>query len=140
MLDLCFADSRIFCFWQVLESIHKFITELHVLQFLFVRRSKKNKGGVKLFQISQKERLFHLSGQPSALGGNITMCPPSSTTQKRPSCPLQFGQEENMPGHSVQWRAYWFVLKIARMFPTPTSRNRMMSTLVIVNITPKCKR
>ena len=47
---------------QVVESIHKFIIELHVLQCLFVRGpDKKNKGGVGLFQISQKERLFHLS-------------------------------------------------------------------------------
>ena len=31
LLDLCFADSRILYFWQVVESIHKFIVELHVL-------------------------------------------------------------------------------------------------------------
>ena len=31
LLDLCLADSRIPYFWQVSESIHKFIIELHVL-------------------------------------------------------------------------------------------------------------
>ena len=36
------------------------IIEVHVLQCLFVRGSNINKGGVALFQISQKERLFHL--------------------------------------------------------------------------------
>ena len=41
MLDLCLADSRIFYFWYVLKSNHKFIKELHALQCLFVRRSNK---------------------------------------------------------------------------------------------------
>ena len=50
---------------QVLESIHKFIIELRVLQCLFVKWSNKNKGGVRLFQISQKERLFCVLYQPS---------------------------------------------------------------------------
>ena len=31
LLDLCFADSKILYFWQVLESTHKFIIEFHVL-------------------------------------------------------------------------------------------------------------
>ena len=73
LLDLCLDDSRILYFWYVLESMHKFIIEPHVLQSLFVRGSNKNKGGLGLFQISQKERLFHLLWQPSALGGNLTM-------------------------------------------------------------------
>ena len=41
LLDLCFADSRILYFWQVLESIPKFITEILVLQYLFVRASNR---------------------------------------------------------------------------------------------------
>ena len=41
LINLCLADSRILYFWQVLESIHKFIIELHVLQCLFVRGSNK---------------------------------------------------------------------------------------------------
>ena len=102
----------------------------------------KNKGGVELFQISQKERPFHLLWHPSALWGNLTKCPPSCTLQKRTSCLLQFGQEENIPGRSIERRAYWFILKITRIFSVPTSRNRMMNTFIyiIVNITPTCKR
>ena len=30
-LDLCLANSRVIYFWQVLESIHKFVIEIHVL-------------------------------------------------------------------------------------------------------------
>ena len=30
----------------------------------------------------------------------------SCTLQKRPSSPLQFGKEENIPGHSIKRRAY----------------------------------
>ena len=48
--------------------------------------------------------------------------PPSCTLQKRPSSPLQFGQEENITGHPTGRRAYWFVLKIAGMFSVPQSR------------------
>ena len=31
---------------------------------------------------------------------------PSCTLQKRPFSPLQFGQEDNLPGHSIESRAY----------------------------------
>ena len=71
------------------------------------------------------------------------MCPPSSCTlQKRTSSLLQFGQEGTIPGRSIERRAYWFILKITRIFSVPTSRNRMMITFIyiIVNITPTCKR
>ena len=46
MLDLCLANSRILFFWYALESIHKVIIELHVLQHLFVRRSNKKQSEV----------------------------------------------------------------------------------------------
>ena len=114
------AGSRILYFWQVLESIHKFIIELNALQCLFVWDLIKNKEKVGLFQISLKERLF--ISQPSALGV-ISQCgPPSCTLQKRPFPPLHFGQEENIQGHSTERRAYQFVLKISRMLPIPTGR------------------
>ena len=73
--------------------------------------------GVGLFQISEKDILFHLLWQPSALGGNLTMHSPKKT-----SFLLQFGQEENITGHSTERRAYWFVSKIARVFPVPIDR------------------
>ena len=62
------------------------------------------------------------------------MCPLSSTF-KRPYSPIQFGQEENIPGHSTERRAYWFILKIARLFLIPSSRNRTINTFIIVNFT-----
>ena len=76
LLDICLADSRILYFWYALKSLHKFIIELHALQCLFVRGLIKNKGGVALFQISQKERLFHFLWQPSTLEGNLIIRSP----------------------------------------------------------------
>ena len=35
------ADSKILYFWQVLESMHKFIIELYVLKCLFIGESNK---------------------------------------------------------------------------------------------------
>ena len=42
--------------------------------------------------------------------------------------------------NSIESITYWFILKIARMFPILTSRNMLMKTFIIVNITPTCKR
>ena len=56
--------------------------------------------------------------------------------QKRPFSPLQFDVEENIPEHSVERRAYWFVLKIARVLHIFTRRNKMTNTFIIVNINP----
>ena len=75
----------------------------------------KNKWGIELFQISQKERLFHLLWQPTSLETNLAMCPPSCIL-------LQLDQEDNIPGHATETRAYGFGLKISRMVPIPTSR------------------
>ena len=88
-----------------------------------------------LFQILQKERFFMFDDNQVLLG-LISQCDPfSCIRQKRPSSSFQFGQEENIPGHSSERRVYWFVLKIARVFPIHTSRNRMMNTFTIVTIT-----
>ena len=126
MPDLCFDASRILYFWYVLESINRFIIELHVPQCLFVKGSneKKDKVQVGLFHILQKERLLHLLWQPSASGGSL----------------LQFGQEQNIPEHSTESRDYLFFKKIARMFLILTCRNRMMNPFIIVTIIPTCKR
>ena len=53
----------------------------------------KTKGGVGLFQISQKERLFHLLWQPSALGDNLTMCPPLHPSKKGLSFCFSLGKK-----------------------------------------------
>ena len=65
------------------------------------------------------------------------MTPLLASFKKRPSYPLQFGQEENTPGHSIERRAYWFILKIASIFSIPASR--MMNTFITINITPTYK-
>ena len=113
-----FVESRVLYFWYVLKSIHKFIIEFHALQCLFVRWSNKKQRRDRIISNFTKGETF--SSSP------------------------QFGQEENIPGHSIERRAYWFILKIARMFPIPSSRNRMMSTFIIIiltaNITPYPKR
>ena len=59
-----------------------------------------NKGGLGLFRISQRTHFF-IFYVNQVLFGVISQCvPPSSTLQKRPSSPLQFGQEENISGHT----------------------------------------
>ena len=55
------------------------------------------------------------------------MAPLLAPSKERRSSPLQFGQEENIAGHSIERGAYLFVLKIARVFRIPTSRNRMIN-------------
>ena len=67
-----------------------------------------------------------MSYDNQVLFGVISQCgSPSCTLQKRPFSPFQFGQEENMLGHSIERRAYCFILKIARAFPIPTGRVRI---------------
>ena len=48
--------------------------------------------------------------------------PPSCTFQKRPSSPLQFDLEENIPELSTERRTYWFVWKMAKVFPISTGK------------------
>ena len=64
-------------FRYVLESIQKFIIELHVPQCLFVRGSnKKQKRGRIISNFTKRRDFFHLLWQPSALGVNFTMWAP----------------------------------------------------------------
>ena len=92
----------------------------------------KNKGGVGFFQF-HKSRDFFTSFDNQLLLGVIFQC-------GFPSCTLRFGQEENIPGQPTESRAYGFILKIVRMLPILTSRDRMMNAYIIVKITPACKR
>ena len=109
----------------VLESIHKFIIELHVLQYLFVRESNK------------KQRTGRNISNFSSL--IITKC--SWGLQCGfPPCTLQVGQEECITGHAIESRAYWLILQIATMFPILTGRNRVLKTFIMVNVTLTCKR
>ena len=58
LLDLCFADRRTIYFWQVLESVHKFIIEIHILQCLFVRRSNKEQKRGRIISNFTKGKTF----------------------------------------------------------------------------------
>ena len=55
---------------------------------------------------------------------NITSSPKDKTMHfpipKRLPFFLQFGQEQNILGHSFERRAYYFVLKANKVFPIPT--------------------
>ena len=142
MLDLCLDDSRILYFWYVLESIYKFIIKLHVLQSLFVRWSNKNKGGVGLFQISQKERLFHLLWQPSALGGNLTMWPLFLHPPRK-----SFLSPSVWPRREYTWTLNWkqsLLICFESYQGIPYSHtgrvDRNVNTLIMVNIKLICKR
>ena len=125
--DFCLANSRIPYFWQVLESIHKCIIELLVLKCLFVGSLIKNKEGVGLFSVSQKEGLSIFYDNQVLLRLMSQCGPPSCTLQNRSYSPLHFGQEENIPEHSIERRAYWFVVKIARVLLIPTGRVGIVS-------------
>ena len=87
LLDLCLADSRIPYFWQVLGSIHKFMIELHVLQYLFVRVSNKKQRRCRIISNFRKGKTSHLLWQPSALVSNLTMWPPFLHPPKKASLP-----------------------------------------------------
>ena len=132
-------DSRILYFWQVLGSIQKFIIQLHALQCLFVRGSNKQQRSGRIIFKFHKRTDFFVFYDNQVLLGVISQCapsppppppppkkppppPPLLPLQRRPSSSLQFGHEENIPGYSTGRRAYWFVLKIARVFPIPTGR------------------
>ena len=58
---------------------------------LIVRRSNKNKGGLGLFQISQKERLLHLLYQPS--DNLATWSPLLNPSKKGLSFPFSLGKK-----------------------------------------------
>ena len=93
LLDLCFADRRILYFWQVLESILKFIIELHVLQCLFVSWSNKKQRKSRIISIFTKKETFSSLITTKLLGVISQWGCPSLTPQKRPSSPLQVGKK-----------------------------------------------
>ena len=86
---LFYLGNRILYFWEVLETIHKFIIELHVLQCLFVRGSnEKQRKGRIISNFTKRD--FFISYDNHALLGVISQCgPPSWTLQKRSASPLQ---------------------------------------------------
>ena len=142
LLDLCLAGSRILYFWQVLESIHKFIIELHVLQCLFVRGSNKKQRSGRIISSFTKGEIFHLLWQPSALGGNLAMWSLFSHPPKKAYLsPSHWLKREHT------WMLNWkesllicFENSLVVPYFHRQSRNRLINTFIIVIIIPTCKR
>ena len=126
--NLGVAGSRILYFWQVLEAIHKFIIELHVLQCLFVRGSnkKQRRGRIisnfisYLYQPSDNIAMWSPFLHPSKKGLSF----PFSLGKKRIYLETQLKGEFTdlfwkLPGYSLGWIGWW--------------------TFIIVNIIPICR-
>ena len=83
----------------------------------------KSKGWKDCFKFLQKKSLFFISYNNQVLLEVISRFgSPSCTLPKRPSSPLQSGQEENIPGHLFKRRTYWFALKTVKLFSILTNR------------------
>ena len=61
LLNLGLADSRILYLWEVLESIDKFIIELHVLQCFVVSGCKKKQSRGRNISNFRKGKTFFIS-------------------------------------------------------------------------------
>ena len=104
-----------------------------------MRGSNENKGGVGLLQISQKERLFHVLYQPI---GNLVMWSPFYTLPKKAFlCSSVWERKEYI------WKLNWkesLLIYFENCKNAPCShrqsRNMMMNTFIIVNITPICRQ
>ena len=104
------------------------------LQCLFVRGfNKKQKMGRII------SNFITYIYQPS---DNIAMWFLLTPFQKRSLFPLQFGQEDNISGNSIERRVYiliYFENWLGAPCSHRQSRNWMMNTFIIVNIAPICR-
>ena len=111
-LNLGLADSRILHFWQFLESLHKFIIELHVLQW---GSNKKQRRG-RIFS-----NFISYLYQPS---DNIAMWSPFLHPSKK-GLYFPFSLDKMIIYLETQLKGEficWFILKIDRVLPIPTGR------------------
>ena len=104
MLALCLADSRTPYFWYALESIHKFIIELYILQCLFVKESSKKQRRGTIISHVTKEILFHLLWQPSALRGNLIMWLPFLHPLKKVFLSLSVWPKREYRSWTINWK------------------------------------
>ena len=139
MLDLYLADSRNLYFCYVLESIHKFITDLHVLQCLFVRGSNKKQRRGRIISNFTKRIDFFISYDDQVLLEVISQCGPLLAPFKKDLL-LPFRLTKKSIYLDTQFKPELPDLFWDRMFPILTSRNRIINTFMKVNITPTCKR
>ena len=104
----------------------------------------KNKAAVGLFQIWQKDRLFHILYQPSY---NLAMWTPFASllhpSKKGLSFPLSLGGARREYIWKLNWKES-LLIYFENWQGAPCShrqsRNRVMNTFIIVNITPICRQ
>ena len=129
-------------FWQVLESIHEFILEIDVLQCFFVRGSdEKQRRGRIISNFTKGD--FFISYINQVLLGIISQCGPSFCTFSI----KVFLSLSVWARREYIWKLNWkesLLIYFENWQGAPCShrqsRNRMMNTFIIVNITPICKR
>ena len=95
LLDLCLVNSKILYFWQVLESIHKFIIELHTLLCLFVRGYNKQQRNVRIISNFTKGLTFFISYDNQVLLGVISQQVPLLAPYKK-ELPLVFSLDKKI--------------------------------------------
>ena len=87
---------------SLIHFIHKLITKRHALQCLFVRGSnKKQKRGRIISKFTKGETFSSLMTTKCSWGYSYNVA-----SLLAPSWALQIGQEENVPGHSIESTAY----------------------------------
>ena len=136
LLDLCLPESRILYFWQVLESICKFITEHHSLQCLFVRGSnKQQRKGRIILNFTKRQSLPSLM---TTLGCNFKMRPSFLHSLKK-----AFLSSLLWLRRKYTWTLNWkerLLIYFENCQGVPyshrQSRNRMMNTFIIVHNIP----
>ena len=74
LLDLCLDNSRILYFWQVLKSIHKFIIELNVVQYVFVMGSNNKQRKGRIISNFRKGETFFITYDNHVLLGDSSKC------------------------------------------------------------------
>ena len=133
-------DSLLFS--QVLESIHKFIIELHVLQRLYVRGFNKKQRRGRIISNFTKGKTFSSLMTPKYSWNNLTMWSPFLHPPKK-----AFLSPSVWPRREYIWTLNWkesLLICFENCQGVPCShrqsRNRMMNTFIIGNITSICKR
>ena len=124
-------------------GIYPKIIELYALLNLIAMWSNKQQRRSEIISNFTKGESFFISYYNQVLLGLFSRWVAFSCFLiKRPSSPLQFGQEENIPGHSFERRAYWLVWKNCQSAPYShrQNRKRMLNILIMVIITPICRR
>ena len=89
---------------------------------LFCKGSNKQQRRCGIISNLTRGETFFISYNNEVLLEVISRCgtPPWILQKKLPL--FQFGQEENMPGHSTEKGAHRLILKTDRVFPIPTSK------------------